>query len=382
MNDTITRDFANVPANAFQFKADLNIGKNGEGAKTAPVKMLARSSEPIEHWYWGRIVHDMAGAKPSKPRIAIDYCHRQDEVLGYLNKFEVTDEGYVTSGAITPFNAEDRASEVLFKAEAGVPYEASINFYGENTVIEVIPENAFTKVNGVQFDGPGVVVREWVVRGVAICLYGADQNTRAEFSEQTKPLAVSVKAFSQEPNMSAAATTATTTTNPGAEAKGNTTAVDASNLKQGEPKPAESPAKPGAVDTGKLTAGEAAAGGNASAKVVDPAAKKFTDAFGKDGAMFFVEGTSFEEAASLFITTLKADHEKAIKAKDDQIALLNQKLDAAKQFAGGDSVPPRLDGSGKKETPADPKLLAATGSEGLAKFASLIKLPGKPEAPK
>jgi hypothetical protein len=34
-------------------------------------------------------------------------------------------------------------------------------------------------VNGYQFEGPGIIVREWPLRGVAICPYGADANTES-----------------------------------------------------------------------------------------------------------------------------------------------------------------------------------------------------------
>lgn len=34
-------------------------------------------------------------------------------------------------------------------------------------------------VNGYDFEGPGVIIREWPLRGVAICPYGADANTES-----------------------------------------------------------------------------------------------------------------------------------------------------------------------------------------------------------
>lgn len=362
--ETTARDFTNVPAHAFEFKADVQIGDNGDNAKTAPVKMLARSSKPIEHWYWGRVVHDMAGMVLSKPKLPIDYCHCQDEALGYLNKFDVTPEGLVTSGAITPFSEDDRASEVLYKSKAGVPYEASINFYGDGTVIEEIPRGFSTQVNGTMFEGPGVVVRKWTLRGVAICLYGADQNTVTEFNQKSKPIAVSV--LSQSPKES----TMSEQDKPGAEAA--TATVDASKLTQTEPKPAEGTGEtPAPVDASKLT-GEAP-------KAVDPAAKKFTGAFGDKGARWFIEGKSFEESAAAFVSELREDHNKALAAKDAEITLLKQKVDAASHLGGGEPVPARVEKDPQKKEPAavSPALLSAVGSESLAKFAATIKLPGQ-----
>ena len=114
-----------VPIDALRFGvSEFEIGSNGDGAKTAPVKVLARSKEPVNHWYWGRVVHDMAGMKTHKPRLALDYCHDDDEIIGYLNNFNTEDGSLRASGAITPFTQDDRASEVLYKWREGVPYEA------------------------------------------------------------------------------------------------------------------------------------------------------------------------------------------------------------------------------------------------------------------
>ena len=63
----------------------------------------------------------------------------------------------------------------------GIPFEASIFF--DEAVLEWIPENTTTEVNGFQFAGPGVIAREWRLRGCAVCPYGADGNTESEFAE-------------------------------------------------------------------------------------------------------------------------------------------------------------------------------------------------------
>ena len=180
MNDT---KFAEIPAAACQFEAHIeaDMSRNGEDSKTVPVRMLARSSKPIEHFYWGKVIHDISGLVPHKSKIPIDYAHNNNEVLGYLNHFEDTAEGKVASGALVPFADGDRASEVIHKMKNGVPYEASINFGGDGIVIEEVGENETVIVNGISFSG-GVVIRSAPLRGVAIVPYGADQNTETSFS--------------------------------------------------------------------------------------------------------------------------------------------------------------------------------------------------------
>ena len=178
----------NIPANACAMAGGrIELGDNGEKAKTAPIRLVARSGQPIEHWFWGRVVHDLSGMRTHKNRLPIDYAHNESEVLGYLSHFETESGDLVTSGALTPFTETDKASEVLFKLRAGVPYEASIYFGGDGIKLQDVAEGEQTPVNGYMFDGPGVVIREWPLRGVAICPYGADQNTSsAEFSNSKK----------------------------------------------------------------------------------------------------------------------------------------------------------------------------------------------------
>lgn len=172
----------NIPANAFKLTiGEFELAENGENAKSAPVRLLARTGQPISHWYWGQIVHDLEGMKLHKNRLPIDWNHT-DKLIGYLNKFPIEDWNLYCYGALTPYKDDDKASEIIFLAKAGVPYEASINFGGEGIKLEVLSEGQVATVNGYQLEGPATIVREWPLRGVAICPYGADQNTNTELN--------------------------------------------------------------------------------------------------------------------------------------------------------------------------------------------------------
>jgi len=174
------RNFDAVPAAACQMVVgEPELGDNGGGAKTAPVRLVARSGKPIEHWFWGRVVHDLAGMHLHKPRLPIDYVHDSGDIIGFLNHFDTKTGDLVATGALVPFKESDRATEVMHKAKAGVPYEASINFGGDGIRYEEIAEGQVTQVNGYSFEGPGIVIREWPLRGVAICPYGADAHTES-----------------------------------------------------------------------------------------------------------------------------------------------------------------------------------------------------------
>lgn len=174
------KNFNAIPSAACRLAGgEVSVGDNGENSKTAPVRLKARSGQPIEHWFWGKVVHDMAGMQRHKARLTIDYAHNDSEVLGYLNHFDTSDGNLIASGALTPFQENDRASEVLYKMKQGVPYEASIFFGGEGIEIEEVGEGECPMVNGMAFAGPGVIIRKWPLRGVAICPYGADANTES-----------------------------------------------------------------------------------------------------------------------------------------------------------------------------------------------------------
>lgn len=160
----------NKRARLTRFSARLND-------KTHPFSLLARSAQPITHWYWGKVVHDMAGFKAAKPTLAVDYCHNAGEVLGYSNKFKASNDGLVLDGLLVQFQEQDRVGRIMHLRRAGVPYEASIFFDPYTFKVEEIEPGQQASVNGYRLAGPALIVREWLLRGVAICPHGADRNT-------------------------------------------------------------------------------------------------------------------------------------------------------------------------------------------------------------
>jgi len=173
------RNFKKVPAQAFTCASgSVELGvSSGDKSKTSPVRLKARSGQAIDHPYWGKIAHDFSGMRLHKNRLPIDYVHNSSEVLGYVNKFDSASGDLFASGALIPFKGDDRASEVIHKMREGVPYEASIFFGGDGIVIEEVAEGESAEVNGYALSGPAVIVREWPLRGIAVCPYGADMNT-------------------------------------------------------------------------------------------------------------------------------------------------------------------------------------------------------------
>lgn len=191
----MTNETREIPAGACILNAgEFTFERKNESDKSGALRMVARSGKPIEHWYWGNVVHDLSGMTMHKGKIPVDYVHDPKEIIGYLNHFDHSTGDLVASGALVPFKENDRATEIMHKMAAGVPYEASINFGGDGIKVEEIAAGQVAQVNGYEFAGPGMIVREWPLRGVAVCPYGADSNTEsaATFANSNAKIKASV----------------------------------------------------------------------------------------------------------------------------------------------------------------------------------------------
>lgn len=322
-----------APANACLMSGGaVTFADAAEGSKTHPIRMLARSSQPIDHWFWGRVVHDMSGYTLHKERIAVDYIH--DEPIGYLDKFAVTDEGLVVEGALVlTDDPTDPAPKMMKRHRGGVPFEASINFGGDGLKYEYIGEGQVATVNGYQFDGPGIVIREWPLRGVAVCPYGADMNTESQFSRAAETFSVSqINGEPMKTATQAAAELKADEQKP-AEPQKDTAATE---LKAPEQKPAE-PAK--------------------ALEANDPRAEmnRFREAFGDDGLKFYADGLSFEAA-----------QQKANASLLSRLTAIETQLAAVAKVTG-EEKPATFDASGDKK-------------DGPKGFASKIRFSGQPKA--
>jgi len=257
-----------------------------------PVALTIRTAKAVDHWYWGRIIHDLAGMTKHKDSLPIDYAHDDDQVLGYMDRFDVNDEAIYAEGYLVPFEDGDRASEVIHKAKQGVPYEASI-YMGGPLALEEIQEGATAEVNGETVDGPVLIVRQWSLRGTAICPYGADRHTQTKFS-QTHTIDVEYQMPKKTPPA--------------------TPAPDADKLND---KPTDPPADPTPPVDDQLTN-----------QPTDPPEDRkelarFVDAFGAEkGAGWYLAGRQFAECQA----EAYADAEKRAATVTEEMAAMAVKL--------------------------------------------------------
>ena len=178
----------NRPLEAMQFRQTTDFSVRETDGKFA-VSLVAFSGGELYHWWWGRCIFDRSGAVIAKKKIPLDYQHNPREVLGFLDTF-TGEKALECSGYFVPFQKDDRASEILYKKEKGVPYQCSVSLGQSVFLYEYIPLGQTVTVNGEEYstaDEGLIVFREYEIDGVAICLYGSDSNT-ALFNKGNQPL--------------------------------------------------------------------------------------------------------------------------------------------------------------------------------------------------
>jgi hypothetical protein len=352
-----------IPLEACRFDASVEFPSAGAG-KTKPVKILARGPGAVTNWYFGPIVHDMAGMQLDGDTIPIDYCHLSTEVLGFGDQFEAGKSGLTILGQIVPYVDGDRASEVIFKSAAGVPYQGSIFFDPFRLVLESVGAGMTAEVNGQTIEGPVLIARKWVLRGVAICPYGTDWSSATEFSRRTgaKPTTY----FEANPTLEHAMKTAksgeteTQNTEPTAEQKA---AQEPAKLAADQ---ATAPAKL-AADT--KAANDAAAAAAAGQQAAPAPGKKYLDAFGDVGGVWFAQGVCFEDAQGKF-NALNVDKVKKLETEN---ATLKTQLGALR----GEKDPVTFQAEQSPEEKRAAELAAGGPIDNFTKFAAGLQMPGK-----
>lgn len=343
-----------VPRTALSAPATFLVqDKPADNETYWPIRLQARSKEVLDHWYWGRMVHDFEGLEHND-RIKIDYCHDAREILGYCDQFEVSAYGLELAGQVVSASPGDRSAEIAHKARNGVPYEASIEFSHRGLQIEFIPEGRSIEVNGLDLDGPLHVFRKWKLTGVAVCPNGYDDNTRTEMSDGDKFFELSIQGENQMPKPG------NETNQPNAGQDGKTTELTSGQDGQNKPKTGATELGQGGGNSGGQDAGQGNAKPGDNATGLEAAQKEtrtqlgqFCERFGKErGAEYFLQGLTYSDAVDQHSRHLETELQK----RDDQITELNGKIEAT-QTELGESSPV----SSSKSSSTDGKKSKATG---------------------
>jgi hypothetical protein len=346
----------------------------------------------------------MAGMKLTKTRVPIDYCHREDEVLGALDAFDTESGDLQCEGFVDAKDA--RADEISRKGKMGVPYEASIFFDRRTVEAERLSDRETATVNGVTVRGPVTIIRKWTLRGVAICPYGYDPKTSTRFSEETDS-DVSVTLLSRDPQIGEEPMS--TNSQPAGSGELSETVDTESQAPEsqvppgqlagmfgrllvrmaqlgrpgdesdepsasklgagsGDEKPPEKPAEKtselsgevASVDPPKTSTELGTASGVEKPNEKTAPGQAFIDRFGlQQGAVYFAQGLSMDKAT--------AEHNKALEKKVEE---LSARIEGANL---GSEEPVSFSGEGGGAAGEQNK---GSGDEALDTFCANTKLPG------
>lgn len=346
-------------------EASVEVRSNGVGAKSVPVRIVANTGKPVEYPGFGQLIFDLS-SMTHKARIPLDLDHDFYTSCGYLNRFEMGQEGLVVSGAIVPFKDDDYYSQLVHQLDSGVPFQASVQ--SNSYELEFVEQGTSVSVNNQQIDGPAWVVRNWELSAVAICKWGKDDDTSVSLAASKQKSAAKQKVVfvrasespqTKEPIMAEETKPTVESEAPAAEEK-----VDETSDKK-EPEKAETKASPDvvdAVDSENATPATVATSADPRAEF-----KLFAEAFGlEQGAKYYAEGLSLVAAGTAFTAALKAENDDLKK----RLSVGANAGMATAPIAFGD----RAESSGQANKPSE-RLVQATGSTGLAAFAAGIKLP-------
>ena len=319
-------DKRTMPAYAFQIPMAVSLGNNGANATSAPVKIVGLSGDVLEIEAWGdkdgnytACIQDLAGMMVNKSHIPVDYCHDSQQLLGYVNTFDVSTGKLVLSGALTPQRTHKRTEEIIENMANHVPYEASIFFQPSKRSemeIELLKEGETAMVNGKNVTAPKgglTVFRKWPLQGIAICPHGADDGTAVYLQSKTdRTITVTVNKRKGEQTMKThaeveaeqkAAVEAEAKAKFEQEAKAKQEAeakakADAEAKKPEEKKPDEEPEE----------------------SKMQKTIKQFTAKFGAEKAMEYLgKGMKYADALEAFADEMKAVHEATKQTAKPQI---------------------------------------------------------------
>lgn len=314
----VDQNLQSAPEGAFEFDSSCQFAepsKRDEKTKLrkSKVSLLARTADPVYHWYWGWVVHDMSGMK-SPDRIALDYCHDSRELVGYADDITAKNE-LKLGGELISRNDDDTAAEIMDLGPAGVPYQASIQFNPYSVVLEYVPDQAKTTVNGKTVMGPLTIMREWELMRCAICPNGVDGGTRTKFSNEQSQAAQFSLRWKDNSDMSK-----NDKSNPGSMTPATQPEGQAGQQTQPATTPAAGQQSQPAVSTEMPKVDASNFEAEFRTKL-----KRYTDRFGAEhGAKYFADGLSYESALDQHCSKLEADLKISFTANEELSTKLSQ----------------------------------------------------------
>jgi hypothetical protein len=135
-------------------------------------RMTAYTGQPVDlGHFWGRVVFDVSGIS-AKDKLPALREHETDRIVGTIDKTLKTGTHIFADGF---FLATKDGLECSYLVEDGFPMQCSVGLATQK--VEEISNGESSQVNGFEFSGPGLIIRESRLLEVSFCSLGADSET-------------------------------------------------------------------------------------------------------------------------------------------------------------------------------------------------------------
>jgi len=167
-----------IPANMTLFEGsriDILSEQGGDGGKTRRIKLDLYSGDEVPGDFGGKVIVDLGGMRQRSEQTPILGNHDHDSIVGFAKKDGVVNNGEslkVDGVAIVSMPA---TKEIVDASDGGFLFQASMGFRIKKA--RFVGENEHEKVNGREFDGPGMVVDESLLLEASVVPLGRDSNT-------------------------------------------------------------------------------------------------------------------------------------------------------------------------------------------------------------
>jgi hypothetical protein len=178
--ETISTDITKNPF-VFNMPGTVEFAEtDGTEQEQNRIKLTLYDGSIVKHWFWGNLAFDLSTMKMAKKRNPILFRHDEDQRIAISDKTSF-DSKFILEGSF--LKTSEKAQQIRKEMLEGFPFESSLKFDPDRSIIERIGEGQSAEVNGKTLRGPGTVIRNTLIMEGSICVFGALKNTVSEAFE-------------------------------------------------------------------------------------------------------------------------------------------------------------------------------------------------------
>lgn len=157
--------------NKHQFYLSNHIELSTDESTSAKFKGVAYSGDSVNK----ELIIDIESTIVAE-NMPLLFNHNHEQTIGIINEVDKTETAINITGEIFS-DIDKKAQELVEKAKRGARYQMSVGIYD----FDVEESEGKLEINGRNFDGSFLILKNGLVREVSIVALGADNNTNAEF---------------------------------------------------------------------------------------------------------------------------------------------------------------------------------------------------------